>query len=296
MIFNIQRFSLHDGPGIRTTVFLKGCPLSCRWCANPESISPKPELGFISARCNKCRKCITACPEGALTFDRSLEIDRSRCTCCGKCTEVCYPEALTIFGKEMSVEEVFRVVKRDDIFYRSSHGGVTVSGGEPLMQPSFVYSLFKLCREAGIHTCLDTSGYADTESLKKVLTVTDMVLFDIKHINPEIHRRYTGKNNEPVLRNARIVALSGVSMVCRLPLIPGVNDTPENIEGTVRFLSEIGDDIPIEILPYHRLGKPKYEALGRAYPMEGVTPPPREHVENVKRAFETLGAKATIVR
>jgi pyruvate formate lyase activating enzyme len=295
MVFNVQRFSLHDGPGIRTTVFLKGCPLSCWWCANPESLSPRPELGFTPARCNECKKCIEVCPEGAVSLDRTLHIDRSRCNLCGKCLEVCYPEALTIFGREMEVEEVFELVKRDEVFYQSSGGGVTVSGGEPLMQPSFVFSLFKRCKEAGIDTCLDTSGYGSTEALRRILPVVDRVLFDIKHIDPAVHRKYTGKGNGLILRNARVVASSGVPMVCRIPLIPGVNDTRENIEGTINFLKELGSGIPVELLPYHRLGKPKYEALDKPYPMEGVEPPTRERVEEVKRIFESFGMRTAIV-
>ncbi len=294
-VFNIQRSCFHDGPGIRTTAFVKGCPISCWWCANPESINPKREIGFLFTCCNQCKKCVDVCEEEAITFDHALHIDRSRCTLCGKCVEVCYPEALTIFGKEMEVDEVLEIVKRDKIYYQSSGGGLTVSGGEPLMQPSFVFNLFKRCKEEGINTCLDSCGFGNSEDLKKMLTVVDWVLFDMKHMSPDVHKKFTGKGNELILENAGIVASSGVRMVCRIPLIPGVNDTAENIKGTAEFLKGLGSDIPVEILPYHRLGKPKFEALGRSYLMKEIEPSSREHVEEVRRAFECFEICATIV-
>ncbi len=291
VVFNIQGFSIHDGPGIRTTVFLKGCPLRCSWCANPESINHKPELAVSRSRCNNCGKCLEICPEGAIAFssDKVIEIDRGRCTACGRCVEVCYPEALNIYGKERTVEDVFEKVQRDRIFYQGSGGGVTVSGGEPLAQPEFVTALFEACHQAGIQTCLDTCGYASPEVLKKVLALTDHVLYDIKHMDSKVYRRFTGKPNDLILANAKAVAMSGVSVLFRMPLIPTVNDSLQNIRVAAHFLKTLRDDITIEVLPYHRMGMGKYKALDKSYPAEGIKPSESGHIEWVRKTFEELG-------
>ena len=298
VVFNVQRFSIHDGPGIRTTVFLKGCPLHCCWCANPESISTKPELGVIRNRCDKCMKCLEACPEAAIVFteDKDVHIDRSRCTACGKCVEVCYPEALAIYGKEMSVEEVFERVRRDEIFYRGSGGGLTVSGGEPLEQFEFVIALFKMCREAGIHTCLDTSGYVGSDVLSKVLALTDYVLYDIKHMDSGVHSQFTGMPNDLVLANAKVVAESGIPMLIRIPVIPGVNDTLENIRETAHFVEMLRENIAIELLPYHRMGLGKYQALDTPYPLEGTQPLEPASLELIRQTIEGVGVKCILSR
>jgi len=295
IIFNIQKFSVHDGPGIRTTVFMKGCPLHCYWCSNAESINPKPELGVIRERCNNCGKCLKACPEEAISFDDNvIRFNRDRCTACGECVAVCFPGALTIYGRQVTVGDVFKEVSRDKSFYEGSSGGVTVSGGEPLRQADFVIALFEECREAGIHTCLDTSGYAASDVLKQVLRVTDYVLFDIKHMNLETHRRVTGQPNTLILKNGRMVAPSGAEMLCRIPLIAGVNDTVPNITETARFVKSLGDGIQVELLPYHRLGVAKYQTLDKHYPGEDYTTPLPEQVKAVKQIFEQLNVKCNI--
>lgn len=296
IVFNIQKFSIHDGPGIRTTVFLKGCPLQCRWCANAESMSHSAELGVIRSQCNNCGKCMDVCPEGVISFDADhvIQFNRDRCTACGKCVEVCSPGALTIYGKQVTVEDVFKEVYRDKAFYESGDGGVTVSGGEPLQQADFVTALFQRCREAGIGTCLDTSGYAASDKLRQVLAFTDHVLYDIKHMDRDCHRQYTGKPNDLILTNARIVAASGIPMLCRMPLIAGVNDTAHNIAETARFVKMLGDDIAIELLPYHRLGAEKYHTLDKPYPGEALSIPEPEHVESIKRTFEEFGVPCTV--
>ena len=296
IIFNIQKFSLHDGPGIRTTVFMKGCPLHCRWCSNAESISPKPEPGIIRNLCNSCGKCIEACPEEVISFttDKVIHIDRDNCTACGKCVDVCYPGALTIYGRWVTLDDVFKEVCRDKSFYESSGGGVTVSGGEPLRQAEFVAALFKKCREADIRTCLDTTGHSASEKLQKVLAVTDYVLFDIKHMDREIHRRLTGQPNDLILKNAQVVAASGAEMLCRIPLIADVNDTKANIRETARFVKSLGDGIAVELLPYHRLGVGKYQTLDRQYPGEPFATPATEQVESVKEQFKQLGVPCSI--
>ncbi len=298
-VFNIQRFCLHDGPGIRTTVFLKGCSLHCLWCANPESINPEAELGFIAARCNQCGKCHQVCPEQAVTLaaDGLPHILRDRCTACGKCVAVCSPEALALYGGEMKAGEVFEVVHRDQHFYQGSGGGVTLSGGEPLLQSPFVCALFQLCREAGVHTAIESAGFVNPAVLEAALALTDYVLFDLKHLDPQVHCRSTGQSNDLILRNAATVLSMGVQALFRMPLIPGVNDTPQNIEETAAFLQDLqGDGARIELVPYHRLGQGKYEALDRRCPMAGVTPPSPEAVEQVRQRFEARGLLCTVSR
>ena len=296
IIFNIQKFSLHDGPGIRTTVFMKGCPLHCRWCSNAESISPKPELGIIRSLCNHCGKCIEACPEKIISFttDNVIHIDRDGCTACGECVDVCYPGALTIYGRRVTPEDVVTEVCRDKSFYESSGGGVTVSGGEPLRQAEFVAALFEKCREAGIRTCLDTTGHTASEKLENVLDVTDYVLFDIKHMDRAIHRRFTGQPNDLILENAQLVAASGAVMLCRIPLIAEVNDTVANITATARFIKSLGEGIAVELLPYHRLGAGKYQTLDKQYPGESFATPAPEQVESVKQEFEQFDVPCSI--
>ncbi|MFC2070527.1 glycyl-radical enzyme activating protein [Chloroflexota bacterium] len=294
-IFNIQKFSVHDGPGIRTTVFMKGCPLQCRWCSNAESMNPEPELGIIYSSCNNCGKCIDVCPENAIIIkNESIRFDRKKCTACGECIGVCAPGALTVYGKQVSVEDVFKEVNKDKSFYEGSSGGVTASGGEPLRQADFVAALFQMCREAGIGTCLDTCGYAPTDRLEKVLAFTDYVLYDIKHMNAEAHKQFTGMPNDLILHNAKVVAESKAEMLCRIPLIKDVNDTEENISETAKFLKTLGKDISIELLPYHRLGIGKYKTLDRAYPGETFIKPSDEETEATRKIFENYSVPCTI--
>lgn len=297
IIFNIQRYSIHDGPGIRTIVFLKGCPLRCRWCSNPESQKLRPELGFIVAKCNHCGNCIEACPQAALSFgeDRTLLTDRRKCNSCGVCVPVCYPEALTVYGKEMTAEEVLEEVRLDELFYKPSGGGVTASGGEALSQHRFIARLFKLCHEAGIHTCLEVAGYARAEVLQRLLILTDYVLFDLKHMDPNMHRKLTGKPNELILENAKMVVRSGTPVLFRMPLIPGLNDDLENIKATVEFVKALGEGVlGIELLPYHRLGMGKYQALGRQYLLKETKPSDLAGIESIRQDIENMGLRCTV--
>ncbi len=230
----------------------------------------------------------------ALGSDGMPNLDSQRCTNCGDCTAVCFPDALIIYGKEMTVLEVFEEVQRDEIFYESS-GGVTVSGGEPLQQASFVQALFELCREAGIHTALETCGFASRKALEQVLQLTDYVIFDLKHLDSQTHQIYTGKPNTRILENAKIVARSGLPVLFRAPLIPGVNDSLENIRETACFIKKLqGDEAAFELLPYHRLGKAKSEALHRSYLLEELRPSEPDYVESIRQSYEDMGINCTI--
>ena len=298
LVTNIQGYSIHDGPGIRTVVFFKGCNLACRWCANPEGIHTKPEVGFIEKLCQQCGKCIDACPNGAIQLDEGLHrINYERCVGCGKCTEVCFYNALVLYGKPMSVDEVYDAVKRDKMFYDPSGGGVTVSGGDPLLHAPFIKELFEKCRQNGINTCIETSGFVNTEVLLSALPLTDHLLLDLKLLNPQLHKEYTGQFNDLILKNARLAAESGVNVLFRMPLIPGINDTEENIAETSEFIKRLeGDEARIELLPYHRLGQSKYIALNLPYSLPDVKVMETQQVDAVKNAFIANGVTCTVSR
>lgn len=292
-IFNIQHYSVHDGPGIRSTVFLKGCPLRCVWCHNPESQSPRPELMFFADRCTGCASCAVLCPVGAVTlFDAGLVVtDRTKCTGCGRCVEGCTRDARSISGYEVSAGRVFDKVAADLPFYRRSSGGVTISGGEPLMQPAFAGAILSLCREANIHTAVETCGSAPWETARLVLSKADLILFDIKQMDDELHRAYTGVSNSRILENAtRIRQELNADIWVRVPVIPGYNDSIENIRETARFVaSELGREVRMELLPYHNLGGVKSQRLNRACATEGLAPPSADYMEALRRTAESVG-------
>ena len=290
LIFDIQRFSIHDGSGIRTLVFLKGCPLRCDWCCNPESQSPTPELALYLARCIGCGACHEACPNRAVSRDGAggFPTERTLCEICGRCVEACPAEARVLRGRRASVEEVLREVERDDLFYRRSGGGVTVSGGEPLLQAAFVAELLRACRQRGIGTAVETCGHAPWEDFARVLAHTDTVLFDIKHADPVAHRRFTGVGNELILANLRRAVESGIRVVLRLPLVPGVNADAGTVRSIATLARELGID-ELHLLPFHRLGESKYQALGLSNPLEHLTPPSTEEMEMLKRVAEEGG-------
>ena len=300
MILNIQHFNLHDGPGVRTLVFFKGCPLRCRWCANPESVNGRPEVGFTAALCVRCGKCSEICPAHAVSCgeDGFPRIDRQECKVCGECVSVCESGALTMYGRDMTAEEVFEQVSRDKLFYDGTNGGVTVTGGEPLQQPRLLLDLFKLCRSAGISTCLETSGWANPKYLEEVLPMTDFFLFDLKHMDSRLHRELTGKPNRRILANAARVASSGVSVLFRMPLIPSVNDNVENVRATAQFLATVSGSnvLGIELMPYHRFGVGKYEVLGLQYTMDTIEPPEDGDLELVREIFEGYGLTCKVAR
>jgi pyruvate formate lyase activating enzyme len=296
LVTNIQGYSLHDGPGIRTVVFLKGCGLECRWCSNPECISPKPEIGFFKVLCTQCGNCAEVCHQGALVLEAGMpHIDRQRCTGCGDCSTACTYKALVLYGKAMDANEIFNAVKQDKMFYETSGGGVTISGGEALLQPELVADVFKQCHAAGINTCIETSGNAPASAFKEIIPHTDYVLYDLKIMNPQKHREYTGYPNDRILANALITAKSNPVTLFRMPLIPGINDNAQNIKEIAEFLNGLGENFRrIELMPYHRLGKGKYDSLNKEYTMPGILAPDPERLEAIKTAFGNHGIKCSI--
>jgi len=296
IIVKIQRCSIQDGPGIRTTIFLKGCPLRCLWCSNPETQNPFIELEYDRARCaSQCYECLSACNEGALLKEEYITINREKCTGCGKCAEICYREALTLVGRKMDVEQVVDEVERDRPFYEESGGGVTLSGGEPLYQAEFAKQIAKECKRKHISTALDTSGYVNWKILCDILNYIDLVLYDIKHVDAQEHKRCTGVSNHLILENARRVSEKSTPLILRIAVIPGVNDTAKNLRQLADFANNLPHLSGVHLLPYHRIGASKYSMLGREYPMVDLQQPTKKYMRKIKNALESFGTKSLIV-
>lgn len=295
LIFNIQKYSIHDGPGIRTTVFLKGCPLRCGWCSNPESMQHGRELLVRRARCTGCGRCVDVCSPRAIELaEDAIRIDRSRCDLCLKCANVCYAEAIEVSGRTVGVGDVVDECEKDEIFYRNSGGGVTLSGGEPLFQAAFTREILRECKARSLHTALDTSGHAPREVLERALPYTDLILFDIKHLDPGQHHAATGVDNNLILENLRMIARAGTTRLwIRLPVIPGFNDGEAYMEAVAAVLKDVPAE-KISLLGYHEWGKPKYEALGRAYPLDGATPPSDERLQALAGLLAAAGLPVTV--
>lgn len=295
LIFNIQRYSIHDGPGIRTTVFLKGCPLRCKWCSNPESISPFPEILVRNSKCDGCRKCVEVCQREAIIFSESgLQLDRAACDRCMKCIEVCHADALEIAGRYANMDEILDECSRDDTFYRNSGGGVTLSGGEPLLQADFAINLLKECKSNGLGTALDTSGYVAWETLQKALQYTDILLFDIKHLHAKAHREGTGVDNSLIINNLeKLSGLERTRVWIRIPLIPGYNDSENYIAELAARLKTVRVE-KISLLGYHEWGKQKYEALGRDYTMKDCEPLAQQKLQGIMEQLQRSNLEVTI--
>jgi pyruvate formate lyase activating enzyme len=305
-VLNIQHFCTHDGPGIRTTVFLKGCSLRCKWCCNPESIHPKSELAFDFKKCigeKECGWCLKACPENAINFvdtDGTVRINWDLCTNCGKCVPVCPPEALYEFGRDMTVDEVLAEVEQDAVFYRQSGGGITLSGGECMLQPEFSIALFAEAHRRGINTTIETTGNAPWDVFRRVLEHADTILHDHKLSDPALHKRWTGVDNVRIKANYQRAyeAFPTKTFIARTPVIPGVNDDEEHIRTVLAFIKPYKNVVDYQLLPYHRYGETKYGFLGRAYALKDFPPLPAETLHRLRaiidEAFGRTGtAKAT---
>ena len=269
LVSNIQRYSVSDGPGIRTTVFLKGCPLRCKWCHNPESVSPDKELIVREDRCIGCGECLRVCDHQAIRLEGArLVTDRARCTGCGRCVEVCYAEARGLVGAEMTADDVMLEVAKDKVFYLRSGGGVTFSGGEPFHQPEFLLSLLAAARAQGIHTAVDTSGHFPAEVLDRAAGLVGLYLFDLKTLDEARHRDFTGVSSKLILENLRRLVEHQNRVIVRVPVVPGFNDSPGEMRRIGEFVGALRGVEEVDLLPYHKTGIAKYRRLGREYQME----------------------------
>jgi pyruvate formate lyase activating enzyme len=295
VVFNVEKYAIQDGPGIRTTVFFKGCPLRCWWCHNPEGQRRSFELVFRPSRCIECGECLKSCTRQALAylFNR-IVIDRKRCTVCGACVRKCPSGALSIAGKKTSVEEVTRIIERDMPFYDESKGGVTFSGGEPLLQPNFLEALLEECNKRGINTALDTSGYAPPGIVDRFYRKVDLFLYDIKIMDDLKHKKYTGVSNRLILKNLKRVAKNGGRIAVSLPIIPLINDDEKNIEKTGEFLASLRGVEDVSLLPYHRMGVDKYKSLDKPYRLIETQTPSTEKMKMIKEELEAFGLKVKV--
>ncbi|MHA1725594.1 MAG: glycyl-radical enzyme activating protein [Promethearchaeota archaeon] len=295
LIFNIQHFILHDGPGIRTNIFFKGCPLHCKWCHNPEGINPFPEILFREFQCihNKnCIKCINSCSVNAIKYsNESIIINRSKCNLCEECVKICDSNALEICGQYMSVEDIMKEVLSDKVFFEQSGGGVTLSGGEPLLQFNFVKEFLKEARYQELNTCLDTTGYVETKKFKEIMNLVDLFLYDVKCLDEERHEQLTGKSNNLILKNLKICLDHHCNLIVRVPIIPGYNfmNLSSELENYLIQLAEMGIT-SFELIPYHEFGVQKYKMLGREYPLSVKKLELNQLPEYIKKIREKHGS------
>jgi pyruvate formate lyase activating enzyme len=295
LVLSITRMTIHNGPGMRTLILFKGCPLHCIWCSTPESQKTEPELGVYPMKCIRCGDCIPVCPTKAISLpDGKLTVNRSLCNVCGKCVDVCNAKALEILGHQMTIAQLVTEVKKDEIVYKYSHGGVTISGGEPLFDTEFALNLLKAFKAEGINTGVDTCGEVPWKGLEPTLLYVDFFLWDIKHMDPEQHKKLTGVSNKLILSNAKAVAARNVPLYIRIPLIPGYNDSEENIKATCEFSRGLASVVQVDIMPLHHLGKARYDSLDRMYPIAGLALYSDEAILGIKHIVESYGLKCVI--
>lgn len=294
LIFDIQRFSLHDGPGIRTLVFMKGCPLACAWCSNPESQKARPEVMYFEDKCIGCYGCIAACPNSEILKQKwPLALDE--CEGCGNCVAACFAEARQLAGRRVTIDELLEAVLRDVVFYDESGGGVTVGGGEPTLQADFVARFLDRCQRRGLHTAIETCGFASWKVFNDLLQHVDLLLLDIKHMDPQRHKALTGVDNERIIDNARRASAGGQDMIIRLPLIPGYNDNADQLSQLGRFIrDELHRVRRIDILPYHSTGASKSMRLGKTYGLNGVSPSSPAEINAVRKILQSYGLEVKI--
>ncbi|MGM9619794.1 MAG: glycyl-radical enzyme activating protein [Oscillospiraceae bacterium] len=296
LITNVQRYSIHDGDGIRTTVFFKGCPMACQWCHNPETQEFDAEPMRNPDRCAGCGRCVTLCPEGAISLQNGLAVtDREKCVRCGECVDECYNEARTISGRSYGVEELVRILAREQMFAEVSGGGVTLSGGEVMAQDmDYITALMRRLEEKGISVNIDTCGFAPFANYERVLPYTDVFLYDIKTMDDELHRKCTGVSNQLILENLAKLGRRGAKIYIRLPLIAGVNDSEEDMRRVIAFLRENAVPVrQVNLLPYHELGQDKLEKLGKVRVDRGFRPPEKAHLEKLVELFQANGFSNT---
>lgn len=294
VVYDIQRFSIHDGPGIRTIVFLKGCPLSCPWCCNPESQTVNPVIMFQPETCIDCGKCFQACPNGAISRTNPARVDHKKCVGCGECASICPTGSLVLKGEKMTVTQLIDILKKDRATYRKSGGGVTISGGEPLTQWKFVTELLKGCKAQGWHTAIETTGFGSEEAVESVFPYIDLALMDIKGMDPVRHKEVTGVSNEVIHKNAKRIS-ELTKLVIRVPTIPTVNAFPEEFVKISNFAKTLNGVDTIHVLPYHTYGENKYGLLGMDYPMGyDIKPLPREEAEKFQKIVQEQGLNCII--
>ncbi len=298
LIYSIQRYCIHDGPGIRTTVFFKGCQLKCPWCANPESLHTKKEIAFMSHKCTMCGICLRKCPKGVIDLNRTSRIDRDKCDLCGECVRYCPVDCYNIYGYTITSEELLKEIEKDKLFYKNSGGGVTVSGGEATLYVDFLEEFLKLCKEHGIDTAIETHGFGEKEIFQKLAPYIDHFLVDVKHMDNKIHKEIIGVENITILNNIRILANKlNKEVSLRVPLIPGFNDSDNNIDKLIDFGKEIKHSnnlAMIHLLPYHSLGQSKYLSLDLKYDMEGTIPPSNEELKRLEVRIKEAGLPVII--
>jgi pyruvate formate lyase activating enzyme len=295
-VLHITRMTVHNGPGIRTLVLFKGCPLRCVWCSTPESQAGNPEVAVFPDKCIHCDRCLELCPTNSIRLsDTTLRIDRDTCNACGKCTSICYSEALRLLGQDMTVDELLQEIKKDEVAYKQSGGGVTLSGGEPLMEMEFTLELIRSLDKSGISVGIDTSGFVSSEDLEMTFPYVSFFLWDLKVMDEQRHKQFCGVSNRLILDNLVLVAKRNIPIYIRIPLIPGYNDSRENIAATCEFVKFLKSLVEVDLLPLHHLGMSRYASLGRPYPVENIPLIPDSRLQEIKDQVESYGLNCSIV-